>query len=554
MLETLRIQNYALIDDVEVSFRSGFNVLTGETGAGKSIIVGALNLVLGARASSETVRGGTKQARIDAVFRITKPARRLTQLLDRHDVHIEEDTLILTRVVTAEARSRAYMGGSLVPVAVLAQVGDELVDLHGQHEHQSLLKPDRQLDLLDGFAGAEEAFGAVAGAVAELRDLEKAIAELESDDRERLRRLEFLRFEVNEINKAGLEPGEEEDLRARHNIIANAERILALAAQARTALYEGDDTSAVGAIDSALGALNELAEIDARFRPLAEQVSVTRLGIEETAREVREHTTNLEFDPRELDALNERLALIGNLKRKYGASIEAILEYRDTSAAEIEAFESRDQRLQAMRTEQGAAQQRAMKLAQALSARRRTAAKKLNKHVTAALQELGMKGGRFEIAVEEAERLSASGIDRVAFLFSANPGEALKPLRHVASGGEISRVMLALKAVFAHADKIPTLIFDEIDAGVGGHIAGNVAAKLRQLAGTHQTICITHLPQIAASAQNHYHVHKSTQRRRAVTTVSPMEGDARVEEVARLLDGSVSEVSIEHARALLRDG
>jgi DNA repair protein RecN (Recombination protein N) len=550
MLETLRIKNYALIDDIEVDFQKGFNVLTGETGAGKSIIVGALDLVLGARASADVLRQGADKAKVDAVFRIAKPSRRLRGLLQRHDIDLENDELILSRVVTAEGRSRAYVCGSLTSVSVLVEIGDELVDLHGQHEHQSLLKPERQLDLVDAFAGTEAAAEQVAVEVARLRELDKEIAELESDDRERTRRIEFFRFEVNEIDAAGLRPGEEEEVKARRNLIANAERIFATACHARTALYEGEESTAIGAVDGALKDLEELAPLDGRFRVLADRLHGARTEIDEIAGEIRALSDGLEFDPNELESLNQRIALIGALKRKYGGNIDAVLEYRDKAAAEIGAFESRDQRLIEMQEERNALRAEVEQAASELSRKRLAAARKLDKQVAAALQELGMKGGAFETAFERIE-LSLSGIDRVEFLLAANPGERVKPLRQVASGGEVSRIMLALKAVFAEADKIPTLIFDEIDAGVGGQTAKNVARKLRDLAKSHQTICITHIAQIAAAAAAHYQVTKCTAKGRATTGLALVDGENRVRELARLLDGSVSDVSTEHARVLL---
>jgi len=550
MLELLRIQNYALIDDLEVELTAGFNVLTGETGAGKSIIVGALNLVLGGRASNETVRDGTRQAKVDAVFRIPKPPRRLAGLLRDNDILLQDGELILSRVVTSEGRSRAYVCGSVVPVSVLAAVGDELVDIHGQHEHQSLLKPDRQLDLLDSFAGAEALAGEVGELVARLRALDRAVADLETDDRERARRVEFLKHEVGEIDAANLEPGEEEEAKSRRNLIANAEQVFNLASHARAALYDGEEMPAVSAIDASLSDLDQLAEIDERFRTLGDQVKGARVAVEETAGEIRRLTDGLEFDPEELERLNQRLALISDLKRKFGSSIDAILEYRDRAAAEVDAYAARDQRLAQMQAERKITLDQAMKSARGLSEKRKTAARKLDKLVTTTLHELGMKGGAFETALTAAD-LASTGVDQVEFMLAANPGEKLKPLRLVASGGEISRIMLALKAVFAEADKIPTLIFDEIDAGVGGHIARNVAAKIRQLAQTHQTVCITHIAQIAALAESHYHVIKTTQKNRTATSVVRMDEKDRIEELACLLDGSLSEVSIQHARALL---
>jgi len=550
MLETLRIANYALIDEVEIDFRPGFNVLTGETGAGKSIVVEALNLALGARAASEIVRDGTGKAAVDAVFRIARPSPRLGQLLAESDIAIEDGELVVSRTVTAEGRSRGYISGTLVPIAVLAQVGDELVDLHGQHEHQSLLKVDRQLELLDAFGSIEKDAAEVANAVAELRALDRAIAGMETDDREQARRADFLRFEVAEIDAARLVPGEEENLRARRNLIANAERIVSLASSAYSALYESEETPAVTLMGMAQSALDELAEIDERFRGLAAQLTEARIALDNIAAEVRGSTETIEFDPAELDTVNQRLSLLSDLKRKYGPTVESILNYREEGAAEVERFEQRDQRLDALHKQREERRKAALKLATVLSEKRATTAGELDRHVTSALQELGMKDGRFETRTEAVE-LCTRGLERVEFMLAANPGEKLRPLRQVASGGEISRIMLAVKTTLAHADTIPTLIFDEIDAGVGGAVAGHVARALCRLCESHQVICITHLPQIAAAAETHFTVAKWTKKGRTFTTVNRVADDPRVEEIARLLDGSVSELSVEHARDLL---
>ncbi|MGI6461271.1 MAG: DNA repair protein RecN [Candidatus Hydrogenedentales bacterium] len=550
MLERLHIQNYALIDEIELEFGPGFNVLTGETGAGKSIIVGALNLVLGARASSEGVRNGAARARVDAVFRVENPARDLAAALDASDILLDDGILILSRVITADGRSRAFAGGVPVPLTVLAALGDELVDLHGQHEHQSLLKPARQLALLDGFAGAESAVNAVADAVSALRAAERELAALEVDDRERTRRIEFLQHEAEEIEKAALEPGEEEERRERRDLLTNAERIFELSSQAHAALYEHDEGAVIDALAAAIGNVEELARINSRFAPFVERLAVAREKIEDVAAELREFTTEVEFDAAELEEINARLALIGALKRKYGESIDAILDYCRRARAEVAVYEKRDERIAQLQRQRDALLDKARGLAGALSAQRKKAARPLDKQIAAALAELGMKGGQFETRFEHGE-LGPTGTDRVEFLLAANPGETLKPLRQVASGGEISRVMLALKSVFANADTIPTLIFDEIDAGVGGAVAKKVAAKLGELADSHQTICISHLPQIAAAAETHFHVAKMSRKKRTVTSVERIADEERVRELARLLDGSVSEVSLEHARSLL---
>lgn len=551
MLETLRVQNYALIDDLEVDFCPGFNVLTGETGAGKSIVIGALNLVLGARAASDAVRDGSGRAKADAVFRIGKPSRRLSQLLREHEIELADGELMLSRTVSSDGRSRAYAGGTLVPVSVLSEIGDELVDLHGQHEHQSLLRVDRQLDILDGFAGSEIDAQAVSEIVEQLRRMERALLELQTDDRERARQIEFLRYELAEIDKAQLIPGEEEVLRARWNIITNAERIIESAQRAYVSLYEAEESAAVDDVGAAIRELAPLVEVDPRFASAVQQLQSVRESVDEISREIRHLTQHLEFDPGELDTLNQRLALISDLKRKYGETIDAILAYHAQAREKVNAFEQRDERLAKMQRERDELMASVMAAAKSLSSKRAAAAGKLEKKVTATLQELGMEGGLFEVRLTQTE-LTSSGVDQVSFHLAANKGEKPKPMRQVASGGEISRIMLALKAVCAGADKIPTLIFDEIDAGVGGTVARRVADKLRQLAKTHQTICITHLAQIAAEGDAHYYVSKTETKGRSVTTVHKVEKDKRVAELARLLDGSISSVSIEHARTLLR--
>lgn len=552
MLETLRIQNIALIDETEVEFRPGFNALTGETGAGKSILMGALNLVLGARASSDVLREGADRASVEAVFRVKKPGRRLNALLREHDVALEDGALLLARIVHSDGRSKAYAGGTLVPVSVLAAIGDELVDLHGQHEHQSLLKADRQLDLLDAFAGAEALAEQTAELVSQLRTVDKVIASLETDDRERARQLEFLRFEVAEIDAAGLVPGEEEEMKSRLNLITNAETIYNQAVLAYGLLYESDEGPAIDRIDAALIQLEGLAAIDARFRPLAEQLNEARASVDAVAQEVRTFTERAEFDPQEIEELNQRKALLQTLRRKYGAGVAEILAYRDKAAGEIAAYDQRDERLDALRKQREQLGAQAQAAAEKLSAKRRAGAEKLSKQVSSALQDLGMKGAKFDTHFDLIA-LGNSGIDKVEFMLAANAGERAKPLRHVASGGEISRIMLALKVVFAGADAIATLVFDEIDSGVGGAVARKVAEKIAQLAKSHQVLCITHIAQIAAVAQAHFTVSKKVSKGRTTTTVSEVASQGRIEEIARLLDGSLTDVSIEHARVLLEE-
>lgn len=550
MLETLRIANYALIDAIEIDFSSGFNVLTGETGAGKSILVGALNLVLGARASADALRDGADRASIEAVFRLRRVSPRLKTILDDAGVALDGAELLLARVITADGRSRAYAAGSLVPLATLAAIGDELVDMHGQHDHQSLLRPDRQLDLLDAYGGLDDELAALATAVRSLRETEQALKKLEGDDRDRIRRLEFLKFELKEIEDAGPQPGEEAELKSRRTLIANAEAIAEAASAAYTALYDGEGAAAAEAVDKAAHALEALAGIEPRFAPLCAQLDEVRIAIGAIADEVRGFTEAIDFDPEELNAINQRLVLLKTLLKKYGPTMDDVLAYAEKAREEIDGHERRDERLESLKADAVRLRAEAEKHAAALSQKRKAAGKKLVKAVTAALQDLGMAGALFDVSIAAGE-LTMHGIDRVEFLLAANKGERAKALRQVASGGEISRIMLALKATFAKADAIPTLIFDEIDAGVGGAVANAVARKMNELATSHQVIAITHLPQIAAAAGRHFHVAKSSAKGRTITRVERVESETRVAELARLLDGSVSEVSLEHARALL---
>lgn len=552
MLEVFHIRDYALIESLDIEFQPGFNVITGETGAGKSILVGALGLVLGARASADIVRSGSERTSVEACFQIAKPSQQLKVLLAESEISLEDNTLILSRTVSSDGRSRAQVNGKLVTINTLAAIGDELVDLHGQHEHQSLLRTECQLGLLDAFAGTTGLAGEVTGCVVQLNRVKREIESLEADDRDRTRQADFLRYEINEIDNAGLSPGEEEELRSRQHLINHAENIYTLANTAYGALYESDASTAIDAIDAALNALDDLVEIDGQFVALRAQVAEGRACIENAADELRAYTCRMEFDPEELDAVNRRLSLIGDLKRKYGTDIEAILAYRDQSALTLAGFDNRDETLASLKKEHAALLEKTQATSEILSKKRKKAAREMDSQVVDALQSLDMRGAKFETHIETVP-LCANGIDKVTFMLAANSGEPIKPLRSVASGGEISRIMLALKSVFANQDTVPTLIFDEIDAGIGGATARRVAEKITLLSSRHQVLCITHLAQIAAPANTHYVVAKTSEKGRTGTKILPVAGEQRDQEIARLLDGSVSEVSLEHARALLAE-
>jgi DNA repair protein RecN (Recombination protein N) len=552
MLRTLSIRNFALIDRLEIDFGPGLNILTGETGAGKSILIGALELVLGARASSDVVRAGAARAEVQAVFSLEGAGREFAALLERHGIEPDDDEIILARTVSSEGRSKAYAAGQLVPASALTEIASELVDLHGQHEHQSLLRADRQLDLLDAFGELAGLRQRVADRVRELRAAEAELRALADDGREPQRRLDFLRFEAEEIDRAKLHAGEDDELKERRALLANSERIWSNVALARTKLAESDaGDSAVEALSAALGALEQISEYHADLAALADRLRASIADVESVAYDLAPFGEQEDFDPRELDAINTRLALLRDLKRKYGESIDQVLAYRARIESDMDTLANRDRILAELLDKQQRIEAACREEAAALTKKRRATAKRLDQQVTQSLQDLGMEGARLSTEIAGSP-LASSGMDRVEFLLAANPGEPPKPLRHVASGGEISRIMLALKSVFAEADAVPTLIFDEIDAGIGGQVATRVAQRLRDLAASHQVLCITHLAQIAAAGQHHFHVAKTISGGTTTTQVVRVESKSRVEELARLLDGSVTKVSLTHAKDLLK--
>ena len=552
MLDVLRIKNFALIDELETELRPGLNIMTGETGTGKSIIVGALNLVLGMRASSEAVRSGASEARIEALFNVeAKP--RIGGLLEGLGFGKDDRELVLARTISKEGRSRCYVNGTLATLSAVARIGNELVDFHGQHEHQSLLRTERQMGLLDEYAGLTELRCNLAENYGKLLEIRRALSELDKDERERARQIDFLEHEINEIDGAKLDPLEDERLRARRKLVVNAERLFSLTAQAYALLYS-DEGSITDNLTTLRKSLDELAGIDTGFKAFVESLTEMDHQLEELSYKLRDYSGTLEFDPGELDAIESRLRLINGLKRKYGDSVAAILEHRDKCEQELAALRFHDERLADLQEQQEKILTECLAQAKKLSGKRKRTARELAAKVKKEIDALGMQNGKFEVRLSRRsdEELVSTGLDDVEFMFSANPGEPAKPLKEVASGGEISRVMLALKTVLADADDIPTLVFDEIDAGVGGAMARTVGAKLSEVARSHQVICITHLPQIAASADHHIRVTKRAEAGRMVTRAASLGKEERVKEIATLLDGrKLSEISLQHARELL---
>jgi len=554
MLEQLNITNFALIDDIEVELAPGLNVFTGETGAGKSIIVGALKLALGHRASSDTVRSGTTQARIEALFREVEQPE-VAGLLDEMGLDGSSDELILARVVQAEGRSRCYVNGHMCPAQTLLAIGRVLVDFHGQHDHQSLLDPRRQRMLLDGFAGLDKLRGRVDELYERWRTVERERDELRSDERERLRRIDILRHEVHEIREANLSPDEEDQLKARRQIVANAEKLYTLAAHGR-AVLEGE-TNAASLPDmwvELTADVDQLASIDPQFADVQAFLDSTQVELTELAYRLQRYSNEVHFDPDELTAIDDRLAVIRQLKRKYGDSVEAVLDYGEVRGRELDELDTYDERLATLDEQCASLRAEALDAAVSLSKQRSSKARQLATRTVKELRPLAMDRARLDVVVSRGgdESLGRAGLDDIEILFSANEGEEMRPLRSIASGGELSRVMLALKVVLARADQTHTLVFDEVDAGVGRRVAGRIAEKLTDAARHHQLLCITHLPQIAAAADNHICVDKRQVGGRTVTRTEILDEDGRVREIAKLVGGTdKTEISVEHARDMI---
>jgi DNA repair protein RecN (Recombination protein N) len=554
MLLELHIENLAIIDRVDIALAPGLNVLTGETGAGKSILLNALNLVLGERADPALIRTGADRLRVSAVFALPNDPE-LLAMLHELGVEPEEDAdgtalLYLAREVQASGRSIARVNGQPVPLGTLKTLGDLLIDLHGQHEHQSLLKPGSHLDLLDRWLGEEtlQLRAEVRDAVRQLHHIENELRELSEREREREQMIDLYRFQQAEIRNAHLQPDEEEQLLTEERRLTHAERLLMLANSAYESLMgEG------GAYDRAAEASRALAEIvriDPSIAEWQEPLESAIAQLEESARQLRQYAESIEYDPERLEEVIARLELIRRLKRKYGDTIEAILAYAQELEEKLHALEHQTERREALTEALEATRARAQSLCEQLSERRRAGAARFAEEVQAHLRELAMERAQFLVNITP-KPMDTTGTDAVEFLFSANLGEPPRPLHKIASGGEMSRVMLALKTVLATASPVPTLVFDEIDAGLGGRTAHAVGDKLAQLSQHFQVACVTHLPQIASRAQHHLLIEKGIEGERTRVRVTALTGEARVQEIARMLAGEPTETALQHARELL---
>jgi len=551
MLRELRLKNFAVVESVTVPFTSGLNVLTGETGAGKSILVDAIVLVRGGRAQSDVIRAEADTATAEAVFALGAAPGARSVLDDAGLAADDNGDIVVRRELARSGRHRAFVNDSPVSVGLLERLGDTLVEVHGQHEHQRLLEPTRQLELLDRFADTDEGCAAVGALHAKYRAAADEADATRVAERDRAQREDLLRFQVSELDAARLRVGEEEELRAELRRLQHAERFVAGLAEA-AALLDESPQSANERLARALKVVQELGRLDPTFAAPAEALDAARIHVDEALAAVRRLRASVVAEPGRVDVVHERLDALARLRRKYGDGEEAMLRFRADAARELDRLERHEELLAEQERLLGELRGELAAAAGALSDRRRAAAARLASQVERALRALGMDRAVFEVAVDRLPEPGPRGLDRVELRISTNPGEEAKALGRVASGGELSRTMLALKAVLARADRMPVLVFDEVDAGIGGRVASVVAQTLAGAAEGRQVLCVTHLAPIAALADHHLHVAKSIRGGRSRVAVAALSGNARVEEIARMLGGAATTAAaLQHARDLL---
>lgn len=562
MLVELKIKNFILIDELSVTFGKGLNILTGETGAGKSILIDALSGVLGEKMSTDMIRSGYDRAVLEGVFDISNLPQ-VKQILELSGIDNEDDTLILRREIYSNGKGRCFANSVQIPLSKLKEIADYLVDIHGQNEHQNIVQVAKHRELLDNFGGLQPLVQNMSQLHKQLQEIKEKIESLQIDEREKARRIDYLTHAIGEIEQANLQPNEEEALKNESNLLSNAEKLFNELNTVQE-LMQGD-RGVVQSLKKMEMSLGHMANYDPNLSGVLETVREAYYSLEDAYATLRDYARSIDFSPERINQVEERLALISSLKKKYGDTIQDVLSYAQNAKRELATITSTDEALDKLQQEYAVTLKQARELALQLSEKRLESAKKLEQMVTQELADLGMQGTVFRVSIKreispdgeiEANNkryiLYPHGLDRVEFLLSANEGEDLRQLRKVASGGEMSRIMLALKKCILDADIVDSLVFDEVDAGIGGKTAEVVGKKLKALAKQRQVLVITHLPQIAAMSDNHYMVQKKKVNARTTTLVEKLSPNEKVNEVARMLAGEVvTDLSIKHAKELI---
>ena len=555
MLTELRISNFALIDHLHLEFPAGFLVLTGETGAGKSLLVDALTLLVGSRASTDLIRSETDAAVLEAVFSIPPNSPLIDQLRDLDLLQSGEQELIIRRVLSRTGKNKFYLNGSMASVQEVQGLASSLVDIHSQHDQQSLLSSKAQLEVLDGFGHAKGIRSRYNKAYEEWQTKESELNETVAKQKEQQGRQEFIEFQLQELTKANLQAGEEESLDQEYHRLKHAGRIGELIETTFLSLYEHDH-AVLGSLQKIAQNIQELSSIDSSLKPWTQLSESASVSLQELAEAIRDYRHNLQYDPERLAEIDDRMARIQGLKRKYQSTYDDLLERTRVLQQEVDGFSTSHEKVEVLRRECAEARQVLEELGKELSVIRQQAAKKLEGKIEDEFKALRMEQMRIEVRVEanaQAEPWGPTGMDTVDFLLSANPGEPLQPLAKIVSGGELSRIMLAIKSVLAGVDDVPVLIFDEVDSGIGGAVAAVVGERLRRLAQYHQVFCITHLPQVASQASSHYRIEKNVVKDRTATSVRILDENERQDEIARMLGGlKITEATRQTADEMLK--
>jgi DNA repair protein RecN (Recombination protein N) len=557
MLEELVVKNYALIDQLQVRFSRGLNILTGETGAGKSIMIGALGLVMGLKADTDTLRSGASEIDVSGIISLEDNPE-VKAWLGEQGVEEENGTIIIRRVVKKNGKSTIFVQSVPFTLSALRDLTGMLFDLHGQHEHQSLLSTENHRKLLDHYGGVTSEVTAFSGLHNRLVTLREEYSTLIAEQQERTRKVELLEYAIQEIGEAKLKVGEEQELRSEQNLLANHEKLVHLIEELYSATAESRGGALAG-LRQARGSLEEVVKIDPSMGSSSRQLENAFFELEDFVQNLGRYKGSIDFDPSRLEQIEERLDLIKRLEKKYGGSIDAVLAYREDSERKLERIQGSDAKQKKLESEISALEKELRAAAEKLTGLRKQASAGLQRKIVEELNQLGMPKVRFSVHIEDRTGsggkvvYSSTGKDKVEFLISPNPGEPYKKLAQIASGGELSRIMLAIKSVLAESDNINSLIFDEVDAGIGGEVAIAVGERLKRLAQRKQVLCITHLATIAVQADNHIKVQKVIQADRTVTRVSPVTGSERQQEIARMLAGDkTGDTSLKHARELLQ--
>jgi DNA repair protein RecN (Recombination protein N) len=552
MLLQLTIRNFAIIDQLELEFSAGLTTLTGETGAGKSILIGAIGLVLGDRADSAGIKQGTDFAEIVAEFDIRNNSA-ITAWLVEQELNIDNEC-ILRRRISRDGRSRAYINATPVNLQLLRELGEMLIDIHGQHEHQSMMKPSVQRQLLDDYADHTDLLQNVSDAYVQLKLVGEQLQHITKSSRDRSNRIDLLRFQTHELETLALEKDEHKELNERHTRLAHADQLASVIEQSVDKLYHNEDSNLYSELSKIVTSLEGITEIDQKLGPITILLQDALIQLEEGASQLRLYYDSLELNPSELEMVEQRIQDILDIARKHRIDPDDLYEFQQQLIQELDNLDFSDDKLKKLRNDFAALEHTYQQAADALFSSREKAAEELDKKITSAMQKLGMRGGKFKINVtpDDKNRRSPHGSNHIEFTVTANAGQECKPLSRIASGGELARISLAIQMIAARQGKIPTLIFDEVDSGVGGGIAEIVGQHLRELGNDNQVICITHLPQVASQAHHHMRVHKQSRKKQTHTHVDPLDRKQRIAEIARMLSGvDVTQQSLAHAEEMI---